>query len=308
MSKGLSEKAAGIVENCRRDSSTRTYSTPWNRWVLWCRAREENPFECDPIVVVNFLSELFHEGFMYRTLGVYRSAISAYHDPIEGIPVGQSKIVEKFMGGVDNLRPPKPKYTVVWDVDIVVRFLRSMGENEDLNWRSMNLRLATILAIASYRRAADLFLLDVRYCSISETQAVFNLAEKPKNHRKKGALPEPVVFQKSPDLALCPAESIRKYLEITSPFRDQQNAHRLFLSHLKPHKQVKKDTIRCWLKLVLQKAGIDVTRFQGHSIRAAASSKDKLSKGASIDQILTCGNWKNASVWRKFYCKPLVEL
>jgi len=91
--KGLSENAIGIVEKCRRDSSTRTYSTPWNRWVLWCRAREENPFECDPIVVVNFLSELFHEGFMYRTLGVYRSAISAYHDPIEGIPVGQSKIV-----------------------------------------------------------------------------------------------------------------------------------------------------------------------------------------------------------------------
>ena len=258
--------------------------------------------------MVNFLSELFYEGFMYRTLGVYRSAISAYHDPVEGIPIGQSRIVEKFMGGVDNLRPPKPKYTVIWDVDIVIQFLRSMGGNEIQNWRNMNLRLAAILAIARYKRAADLYLLDVRYCQISEMQVVFNLPEKPKNHRKKGALPEPIVFQKSPDLALCPVESIKKYLEITNPFRDQQDAHRLFLSHLKPHKQVKKDTIRCWLKLVLRKAGIDVTRFKGHSIRAAASSKDKLSKGASIDQILSCGNWKSADIWNKYYYKPVLKL
>ena len=39
--------------------------------------------------VVNFLADLFKQGYQYRSLNAYRSAISSVHDRVEGVAVGQ---------------------------------------------------------------------------------------------------------------------------------------------------------------------------------------------------------------------------
>ena len=39
--------------------------------------------------VVNFLSELFQEGYQYRSLNAYRSAISSVYEKVDGELVGQ---------------------------------------------------------------------------------------------------------------------------------------------------------------------------------------------------------------------------
>ena len=68
-------------------------------------------------MIIEFLTDLFEKGLEYRTINVYRSAISAYHHPIDGTPVGQIQEVCTLLSGIDNLRPPTPKYNVIWEVD-----------------------------------------------------------------------------------------------------------------------------------------------------------------------------------------------
>ena len=41
---------------------------------------------------------------------------------IEGIPMGQHPIVSKLLRGVYNTRPPQPRYTTTWDVDVVIKY------------------------------------------------------------------------------------------------------------------------------------------------------------------------------------------
>ena len=59
--------------------------------------------------VVQFLTECFQEGFKYITIAGFRSAISAYHDPIQGIPVGKQPRVSDLLTGIFNKKSPTTK-------------------------------------------------------------------------------------------------------------------------------------------------------------------------------------------------------
>ena len=75
--------------------------------------------------VVQFLTECFQEGFKYNIIAGFRSAISAYHDPIQGILVGKHPRVSHLLTGIFNKNPPKPKLNSIWDVKKVLNFLSS---------------------------------------------------------------------------------------------------------------------------------------------------------------------------------------
>ena len=55
--------------------------------------------------VVNFLAELYAEGYKYRSLNAYRSAISSIHEPVEGQSVGQYPLVSHLLKGAFNQNP-----------------------------------------------------------------------------------------------------------------------------------------------------------------------------------------------------------
>ena len=65
--------------------------------------------------MLEFLSSLFSEKLECRTINGDRSAISAYHEKVDGIPIGKHPKVYQLLSGVLNKRPPQPKYTVIWD-------------------------------------------------------------------------------------------------------------------------------------------------------------------------------------------------
>ena len=245
---------------------------------------------------------MFASGLEYNTLGVYRAAISAFHDSVQGLPVGQHPRVATFMAGVDNLRPAQPRLTFVWDIEILENHLRNLKE-KDLTWKELNKKLVALLALAEAKRASDLFLLDTRWCLIRENEVEFRLAEKPKHFRKKGRVPDPIIFRASGE-ELCPVRSLKYYLNMTRNARDNEASKKLFLSHILPNKSVGCDSLRRWLKEALKDAGIDTEVFQGHSIRAATSSKAAV-RGMSMKEILGMGQWSTSSMWQRFYNKEI---
>ena len=303
--KGFSAQAANIISNCRRTSTAKSYKPCWNRWLSWCHRRDADPFTAPVEVLINFLTDMFNAGLKYRTLGCYRSAISAYHDQIQGLPIGESKEISKFMSGVNNLRPPVPKFCTIWDVNAPISFLKSLGDDSDLSWRVMNQKLAALLAIVNFQRASDLHILSTEFMSVTYDEVIFQFRKPPKQHRKQGVCPPPVFFKAAPvEEGLCPYNSIVHYIALTNEARSISGETSLFLSHMKPHNAVSKDTIRRWLKEVLEKSNIDTSIFQGHSFRHASSSMAK-KKGATITQILSRGGWSNAKTFLTHYNKPI---
>ena len=79
------------------------------------------------------MAELFEKGLENRTIGTHRSAISAFHDSIGNIRVGNHPRISALMSGIFNKRPPQPKYPFIWDVETVLDFLRKLPGNDLLS-------------------------------------------------------------------------------------------------------------------------------------------------------------------------------
>ena len=108
--------------------------------------------------------DLYHKCLKYRTINVYRSALSVYHNNIQGVPVGQLREVCELMSGIDNLRTPQPKYSVIWEVD---------------------LKTVKILVFAKIKRCSDLQILDNRYMVLGENKMIFKMAKKTEKLQKR---------------------------------------------------------------------------------------------------------------------------
>jgi len=94
------------------------------------------------------------------------------------------------------------------------------------------------------------------------------------------------------------------YLKRTSQWRMENKATQLFLSTLKPHNPVSRDTIARWLKQTLYAAGINTDTFTAHSTRSASSSKANM-QGAKFEEILNRGS--KSSTWQNHYRREVVS-
>jgi len=70
--------------------------------------------------MVNFLANLYREGYKYRYLNGYCSVISSVHAKVDGQPVGQHPLISRVLKGAFNERPPVLRYSTFWDDGMVL--------------------------------------------------------------------------------------------------------------------------------------------------------------------------------------------
>ena len=135
---GISQESTDIIRKSWRKGTAKSYDSAWRRWVSWCDQRSVDPFSTSLADIVQFLTDLHVEGKEYSTVNTYRSAISMSHVSVEGVVFGKHPTVCRLMQGIFNSRPPKPKYKSVWDVDVVVTYIRSMEPSEQLSIKDLS--------------------------------------------------------------------------------------------------------------------------------------------------------------------------
>ena len=82
----------------------------------------------------------------WSTIAGYRSAISAYHDSIDGVSIGKHPLVSSLMSGIHNKRFSQTKYIFIWDVEKVVNYL-SLIDSVNYEDKELTLKLTTLLAL-----------------------------------------------------------------------------------------------------------------------------------------------------------------
>lgn len=115
--------------------------------------------------ILDFLLEQFDAGKQYRTINTVRSAISMTHSEVDGVQVGQHPLVTRFLMGVFNSRPPAPRYSSTWDVNIVLSYLGSLPDNTSLPLTLLTYKLAMLMALSNADRCSDLAALDLGFRS-----------------------------------------------------------------------------------------------------------------------------------------------
>ncbi|KAL0187634.1 hypothetical protein M9458_014733, partial [Cirrhinus mrigala] len=160
---GLSTEVVETILQSRAPSTRKLYALKWKLFTSWCGERQQDPANCPGGTVLEFLQARFSTGLAHSTLKVYVAAISAYHAPLGGMPVGKDPLVVRFLCGVLRLRPPTRPLVPTWDLAVVLEALcRPPFEPiEEIPDRLLTIKTALLLALTSLKRVGDLQALSV---------------------------------------------------------------------------------------------------------------------------------------------------
>ena len=282
-----------------RDSTKKQYAIYINKWLNWCEKEKWEPTEPNITCCIKFLMSLYKLGYGYSALNSARSALSCiFDDP----PIGEHKIICRFMRGVFNERPTKARYNEIWDVSVVLKMFRKWAPARGLSLQLLSFKLVTLLAIVSGQRCQTIHNFNIRDCVLKRTKVVFTIRENLKHNSPKNNDSNIIIPAYFEDKRLCAVTYFKEYVKRTKPVR---NTDKLFISYVKPNKEVSRDTISRWIKITLSKAGINTNIFKAHSTRAAAASA--IQSDVDINTILKTAGWSRATTFAKFYNKTIIE-
>ena len=70
---------------------------------------------------LDILGGIFDKGHAYSTINSAECALATIVHPPSYISLNKHPLINKYMTGLFNVRPPKPKLSFVWDMDILFR-------------------------------------------------------------------------------------------------------------------------------------------------------------------------------------------
>ena len=207
-------------------------------------------------------------------------------------------MITRLVKGAFYSRPPLPWYTHTWEVQAVLNFLQSLGDNWKLSLKHLTWKVTMLLALSCPSRSADLSQLDLSRRVYKPDGVCFYPSALSKQSRQSSHIVHFFFPSLPDDSQLYPVTTLKVYEERTQFLRRKET--KLLVAISKPHKAVSSSTVARWIKSLLEASGIDVSIFSAHSVRGASSSA-AASTGISTAEILKAANWSSESVFQRFY-------
>ena len=160
-----------------------------------------------------------------------------------------------------------------------------------------------ILLVSSQPRQS-IHYLELKCLTMEEDTYSFDVAEHIKTSTPRSPHTRIDIAAYEPDSTICPLTCLKAYINKTKALRN--NETKLFISYVRPHKAVSRDTVSRWTKDTLRLCGIDTKVFTAHSTRSASVSKAN-EKDVPVHEIMAKAGWKSAETFRKYYNKPVIQ-
>ncbi len=262
-------------------------------------------------MVLSFLQELLDKGCSHSTLKVFVAAIAAFHAPIAGQSVGRDNSVVRFLKGGRRLNPPRPLTVPTWALKGP-----PFEPLQSTDLRSLSLKTALLLALASVKRVGDLQALSTSPACLEFGPNDSKVVLKPRHGYVPKVLSTPFraqvitlstlsLSEKNRELSLlCPVRALRIYFERSAPFRHTEQLFVSFGNRTKGH-PVTKQRLSKWIMdavmLAYSSLGLQCPiGVRAHSTRGIASSW-AWSSVVSITEICTAAGWATPSTFSRFY-------
>lgn len=277
------------------------YDTCFRRWWSFTISRNASPYTYNLTVILEFLNSLFLEGKTYSLLNSHRSALSF----IFQIGDKDMKLISRYLKGIYNERPSKPKYNYTWDPHPVLLYLSSLFPLEELSLKSLTVKLCTLLALVSGHRMQTFSKIKIDNITHQQEKIEIFIKDRlktsgPRNQQPVLLLP---FFTENP--RLCVASTLTAYIAKTNGLRPK-GEDTLLLTVKRPHHAASSQTISRYVKMGLAASGIDTSVYTAHSTRHASTSA-AFRAGVDIDAIRRTAGWtKTSHTFCRFYNRPLM--
>ena len=137
-----------------RKGTVSTYGSGWRRFQKFCEGFRIDPQLAPLPLIVKFIQSLYEAGVSSSVVGTAVSAISKYHivDPNTGLTTGKHPLVSTAKKAFWQLKPPIPKYPGTYDINIVLRYIEKMGQNETLTLKQLSEKTVFLVAFSTLSR------------------------------------------------------------------------------------------------------------------------------------------------------------
>ena len=139
---GISQSATKLLLTSWRGGTKKQYDVYIKKWTKFCAERETDQFLLLVVDVLVFLTELYEKGFTCNAINTAYSALSSLVQLDYGSSIGKNPLTSRLLKGVFQSRAPKPKYTEVWDIQIVLSNLTPLHPVELLSLRTFLLNFS----------------------------------------------------------------------------------------------------------------------------------------------------------------------
>ncbi len=226
--------------------------------------------------------------------------------------------VVRFLKGARRLNPPRPLTVPTWDLPTVLRALKGppFEPLQSTNLRSLSLKTALLLALASVKRVGDLQALSISPACLEFGPNDSKVVLKPRHGYVPKVLSTPFRAQvialsalppseEDRELSLlCPVRALRIYFERSAPFRHAEQVFVTFGNRAKGN-PVTKQRLSKWIvdavMLAYSSLGLQCPiGVRAHSTRGISSSWT-WSSGVSITEICAAAGWATPSTFARFY-------
>ena len=331
LKKGYSQKAVSLALKAKRESSSTNYSYKWKVWTNFCDSFK--PRAIDPlhpkishfIEFITFLHEV--RKFSYRTILNYRSAIANTIGSARGIQTSylvSNPDVVQVIQGIRSMIPQKTVQFPLWDIGVVLSYLRSdvFFPFEKLSFKQLSQKTAFLILLASSRRMSEVHALsgldhNIEFDKSNNSVILSFLPEfRAKNEKAEEDLKsieikslKNFIENDDPDMRNCPVANLKAYLK--KAHNKRMGQRRLFISlNHNYQKDIGKATIARWVKEIIQEAFVwagnnppkGITRV--HEIRKIAASLSFL-KSVSLANVLRSAYWKARSTFTSCYLRDI---
>lgn len=200
-SEGFSEQVKELLLHSWKPGTKSAYDSAWSKWNSWCLERSIDPFSAPLASVLDFLAWMFFQGYKYRTINVHRSAISSVLPQVNGVSVGQVPIVKQLFRGILIKDPPRPKYGFSWDINVVLKHLLDLPNDNELSLLQLSKKFTILLALGAPKRVSEIARFDRRFMERKGESIVFHLPGLSKSQRDNKC--RSVQYDKTDNEKLC---------------------------------------------------------------------------------------------------------
>ncbi|KZS19753.1 Uncharacterized protein APZ42_013720, partial [Daphnia magna] len=233
--RGIPSQVVELIVAGNRSTTHVAFESAWRNWTDWCLAKNADPLSNALIPVLEFLTHLHVVGKSYNTVNLHRSMLSMTLDPLEHAKISLHPLVIKLLKGCYNQNPPSPRYSNLWDPEVVLNFVKGMDANDALGLPSLSRKLATLLALATLMRTSELAAIVLNSIRVESGVAIFCL-NRPRKTQMGGPL-QSFSIPSFREANSFPVACLVSYISRTTTKRSGTGLNSLFVSLVSPHKE-----------------------------------------------------------------------
>lgn len=120
---------------------------------------------------------------------------------VNGVSVGQVPIVKQLFRGILIKDPPRPKYGFSWDINVVLKHLLDLPNDNELSLLQLSKKFTILLALGAPKRVSEIARFDRRFMERKGESIVFHLPGLSKSQRDNKC--RSVQYDKTDNEKLC---------------------------------------------------------------------------------------------------------